>query len=530
MDINTKYYSVSRAAISWISTIAASEAATWAGRTLAQAHLLDTAALHADLFQGAGFGLITKGVALAATPLLSLWMTNEKMIAIAANVFGGLAAFGAFSAAAALGITAPVSIPVAITLTILSVAIALLLPTDKKSSLRLIDASQADQDLEQVRQDLTAEKKAHNETKDTWKQRVTTLTSEKLELEKEKKDLKIEDAKHQARIKALEEEIAAQNNRKKDDSKPPVHTLSLASEPQQLTPDQSYLLGVRIFKDDRTLDPTLSKGYRMILDAACGGHEEAKVYLECLKKISRMPRRIDEITHDLVLKFKDSHKNAKFHESIDEMARQQQDEMKNAKLAENAKQAEKANSGDSKAAFELAQEYYNSGDYKQAFYLFQKAANGGNAVAMRFLGECHEYGHGVVQDWDQAFTYYSNAASNGDLEAKCRVGDALAFGRGSSSKHMDIYFWSAVDKSATYICDKQLFADADCKSAFALYKEAADRNYMPAKIRLALMHHNGLGTPKNQYLAFEIIQEYRERAHMNHPYLLNLDNVSIRKS
>lgn len=134
MQPTLKYYGIKQSIYALTATSAANEAA-WLGRYIVAAHLPDLAFLSINLFQGAGFGLATKAGAILATPVLSEVIENNTIISIASTIFGALGAYGASVAAAALGLTAaPISIPAAISLTVVSIAIAILFPADKSSA------------------------------------------------------------------------------------------------------------------------------------------------------------------------------------------------------------------------------------------------------------------------------------------------------------------------------------------------------------------------------------------------------------
>ena len=134
MQPTLKYYGIKQSIYSLTATCAANEAAAWLGRYIVAAHLPDLAILSINLFQGAGFGLATKAGAILATPVLSKVIENDTILSIASTIFGGPALWCDL-AAAALGLTAaPLSIPAAISLTVVSIAIAILFPADKSGA------------------------------------------------------------------------------------------------------------------------------------------------------------------------------------------------------------------------------------------------------------------------------------------------------------------------------------------------------------------------------------------------------------
>lgn len=50
-----------------------------------------------------------------------------------------------------------------------------------------------------------------------------------------------------------------------------------------------------------------------------------------------------------------------------------------------------------------------------------------------YLGQLHEYGHGVQQDLKSAFQYYRRAAKLGHVESLVKSGDFMYSGKGMPS-------------------------------------------------------------------------------------------------
>lgn len=81
-----------------------------------------------------------------------------------------------------------------------------------------------------------------------------------------------------------------------------------------------------------------------------------------------------------------------------------------------------ANQGNKNAQYELG-ECYNYGkgvvkDYHEAVKWYYKAAIQEHEGAQYKLGECYNYGIGVVKDCHEAIKWYSKAADNGVPMAK----------------------------------------------------------------------------------------------------------------
>ena len=62
--------------------------------------------------------------------------------------------------------------------------------------------------------------------------------------------------------------------------------------------------------------------------------------------------------------------------------------------------------GDAEAAYER-------GDYATAMRIFRPLADQGNAVARNYLGDMHNLGWGVPQDYIEALRWYRLAADQG---------------------------------------------------------------------------------------------------------------------
>ena len=72
------------------------------------------------------------------------------------------------------------------------------------------------------------------------------------------------------------------------------------------------------------------------------------------------------------------------------------------------------------ASAALGHLYYHKDmpDYRKAFKFFCKGAEGGDAMALFYLGECHLYGRGTVEDVSAALEAYRQSAEKGFQAAK----------------------------------------------------------------------------------------------------------------
>lgn len=75
------------------------------------------------------------------------------------------------------------------------------------------------------------------------------------------------------------------------------------------------------------------------------------------------------------------------------------------------------------ASSALGHLYYHKDipDYKKAFNYFSKGAESGDAMALFYLGECHLYGRGTVEDISAALEAYKQSAEKGFQAAKDKL-------------------------------------------------------------------------------------------------------------
>src|SRR5262249_50203157 len=105
-----------------------STGAVWMGRSVSKLSLLG----QVDYLQGAGFGLIAKGFAIATTPMLGKLIKQNRINDVLSNTLGGFAAYGVSHLGVTLGFTAaPITIPAAVTLTVMAIAVACYISTDR---------------------------------------------------------------------------------------------------------------------------------------------------------------------------------------------------------------------------------------------------------------------------------------------------------------------------------------------------------------------------------------------------------------
>lgn len=82
----------------------------------------------------------------------------------------------------------------------------------------------------------------------------------------------------------------------------------------------------------------------------------------------------------------------------------------------------KADSGDVKAMYDLALNFYLDEDEAAAFKCFNQAAEAGYAPAMNMVGRCYFEGWGVAKDKSEAFKWIKKGAELGEVNAMSNLG------------------------------------------------------------------------------------------------------------
>jgi len=113
---------------------------------------------------------------------------------------------------------------------------------------------------------------------------------------------------------------------------------------------------------------------------------------------------------------------------------------------------------------------YGEGDYQTAFDKLMPLAKQGNAKAQMFLGNMHEDGLGVPQDFKEAFKWYSLAAKQGNADAQLLLGVMYEVGHGVTQ---------------------------DDKEAFKWYSLAAKQGVAQAQYNLGFIYKEGIGVPQD---------------------------------
>lgn len=157
------------------------------------------------------------------------------------------------------------------------------------------------------------------------------------------------------------------------------------------------------------------------------------------------------------------------------------------KLAEAAQLCRiRADQGDAKAEFELAQMYYHGKgvpqNYAEAAQWCRKAADQGDAKAEYDLAHLYLQGEGVPKDEAEALRWLHKSADQGNASAEYGLGFIYHEGRGV----------------------QQDYAEAD-----RWYRKAADQGNAMAQNELGLMYYQGKGVPQD---SAEAARWYRKAA------------------
>ncbi len=140
----------------------------------------------------------------------------------------------------------------------------------------------------------------------------------------------------------------------------------------------------------------------------------------------------------------------------------------------------RANSGDAKAQFELANSYdYGYGikqDHVKAAFWYQKAAEQNYAEAQNSLASLFQSGLGVPKDNEQAFKWYQKAADQGHPEAI---------------------------NNLAYLYDLGLGVSQDRKIAFQLYQLSAEKGFARAMLNLGISYYQGIVEAPNYVEAYK---------------------------
>lgn len=151
------------------------------------------------------------------------------------------------------------------------------------------------------------------------------------------------------------------------------------------------------------------------------------------------------------------------------------------------------------------------------FESLEKKANSGDAESLFRIGLVYQYGLGFNIDYNKAMDYYVKAHNAGEVRATTKLGIHF-YERGNEALAVR-YLQEAAQKnenlSLAYI--GKIYEDKkDYRRAFFYYNIAAQRGVSLAKMNIARLHAEGLGTSKNRTEAIKIYREIMQDR--NNPY------------
>ena len=128
--------------------------------------------------------------------------------------------------------------------------------------------------------------------------------------------------------------------------------------------------------------------------------------------------------------------------------------------------------------FEDAKTAYEINDFAAALLLLQPLADEGHVEAQKLLGQMHEIGQGVPQEYSYAAIWYGKAAASGDDDARVRLANVTAQRQAL--------------KAAEAAHELSDFA-----TTLPLLRPLAEQGYAQAEKLLGYMYEFGQGVPQD---------------------------------
>jgi len=122
-------------------------------------------------------------------------------------------------------------------------------------------------------------------------------------------------------------------------------------------------------------------------------------------------------------------------------------------------------------------------DFDEAFPIYEELAKKGVAKALKALGDCYYYGHGIEADKDEAFKYYNQAAKDNLPQAKYSLAHCFNKGIGTQENPEMSFYWmvqAAIDGiaeaqyQAGIFCSKGYGTNVDDELAKSFYLMASN--------------------------------------------------------
>ncbi|GBB83915.1 hypothetical protein RclHR1_10580003 [Rhizophagus clarus] len=124
-----------------------------------------------------------------------------------------------------------------------------------------------------------------------------------------------------------------------------------------------------------------------------------------------------------------------------------------------------------------------SEDVERAYNLFIDVSHVSGKIhtlAQCFIGECYEYGYGIIKDEELAFEYYEKVANKNFAYGQLRIG---------------------------YCYYNEIGIEKDLKMAYYWYEKAAKNGNLLAMQNLGLFYQDGIGVEKDYNKAFELFEQ-----------------------
>lgn len=179
-----------------------------------------------------------------------------------------------------------------------------------------------------------------------------------------------------------------------------------------------------------------------------------------------------------------------------------------------------ANKNRPRGIYNLGRIHMDNKDYQKAYPLIKKAADAGYSVACVDLGWLYENGQGVERDLTKAFEYYLKGVKKGNSIGLCNVGIFYEYGKGvgmDQEKAFAYYFASAEKKNPRgaykvgyFYQYKDTPEGNSYWKAAKWYKIAAQDNFKPAIVELAVLMYDGTGVKQNRAKAIEMLESVGE--------------------
>ena len=141
---------------------------------------------------------------------------------------------------------------------------------------------------------------------------------------------------------------------------------------------------------------------------------------------------------------------------------------------------------------------------------YRLAAEQGHAAAQSRLGDFHQFGYGVPQDYAEAVRWHRSAAEQGGAVAQFNLGVRYAIGRGVPQDDVETVRWYRLAAEQGYAVAQYnlgvLYAigrgvPQDDSEAMRWYRLAAEQGHADAQWSLGLMYEVGVGVPQDYVAA-----------------------------